>query len=394
MFTQEEKVKLRKIKDRSMAVVHSAIMENGALLASPPGERFPYVYPRDTALILRVLINLGEHEKAREVLQFLARVQSETGEWAQRYDRQGKPASYKPPQLDGVGLILYTLNKYAKASDDKEFLRETWQNIKLSVQYIIFHYIPDLKLVYSINGLHEWPPMEAGFDLWANVTSFAGIKAALEMAEILGKDEVREWEILKKDLWQGIINRLVRQDRFIKLTGSCKIIDPDVTEFAPYITESLPMDDLLMKNTADFIINKLWNKELGGIERCYIRYAMPARDNGGHGPYSQYTGWVGQYSTDSGDYSMVKKCTQWFMRYSRDGLIPEHVSTKERFDDWVKRAKKVGRFYRAGRDVAAKNVVESKEYQEKRLVLWVIPLVWGHAEFLNFYHKMEERRLL
>lgn len=164
--------------------------------------------------------------------------------------------------------------------------------------------------------------------------------------------------------------------------------------FAPYITETLSVGDRVMKNTADFVINRLWNEELGGIERCYIRYAMPARDNGGHGPYSQYMGWVGQYSTDLRDYSMVKKCAEWFMRYSRHRLIAEHVSTKERFDDWVKRAREAGRFYQTGRDVAAKNVVESKEYREKGLVLWVIPLVWGHAEFLNFYHKMEERGLL
>ncbi len=54
----------------------------------------------------------------------------------------------------------------------------------------------------------------------------------------------------------------------------------------------------------------------------------------------------------------------------------------------------MGRFCQAGRDLAAKNVVESKEYQEKGLVLWVVPLIWGHAEFLSFYQKMEERKLL
>lgn len=389
MFNEEERRQLNRIREKSLELLDSALLENGALLASPPGERFPYVYPRDTALILRVLVELDEYEKVKRSLRFLAGVQGETGEWCQRYDKEGKPASYKPPQLDGIGLILYVVNKYITKSRDKEFSHEIWENIKQAMQYIKFHYIPELKIIYSINGLHEWPPMEAGFDIWGNICSYAGIRAAQSLAELREEEEAKDWGCLARELWSGIEERLIKDNSLVKLVGTLEITDPDVTEFAPYVTEVLPADDPTMRNTAEFIMDNLWNDELGGIERCYIEYTVPARDNGGHGPYSQYTGWAGQYYADVGDQSRAKRCAEWFIRYNRDGLLPEHVSTKERFDDWVRRAKDVGRFYRAGRDLAAQNVIGSREYKEEGLVLWVIPLVWGHAEFLLFYHKME-----
>jgi GH15 family glucan-1,4-alpha-glucosidase len=392
MFNEEEKRGLRNIHDKSLEVIDTVTLDNGALLASPPGTRFPYVYPRDTALILRVLNELGESEKVKKTLEFLAGAQREAGEWTQRYDKEGNAASYKPPQLDGVGLILHAFGLYYEKSGDKGFLEQVWRNIHLGMSYIAFHYIPELKIIFSVNGLHEWPPMEAGFDIWGNVCCYAGIKASIGMAQALGKEGGGPWQEMADDLWQGITSRLTTDGRFVKLrSGHRDINDPDVTEMAPYVVGALRADDAVMRKTADFITQELWDDELGGVKRSYIKYAMPARDNGGHGPYSQYTGWMGQYWVDAGHREQAKAYAEWFLRYNRDGLLPEHVATKERFDSWVERAREAGRFAKAGRWTAAKNVMDSEEYQKQDLVLWVVPLTWGHAEFLLFYHKLEEK---
>ncbi|MGD2177707.1 MAG: hypothetical protein PVG71_07780 [Anaerolineae bacterium] len=392
MFNEEEKRALRKIRDRSLEMIDAVTLDNGALLASPPGTRFPYVYPRDAALILRVLNELGESEKVKTTLGFLAGAQSETGEWTQRYDKEGNAASYKPPQLDGVGLILHAFGQYYGKTKDEAFLERVWENINSGMQYIAFHYIPESKIIFSVNGLHEWPPMEAGFDIWGNVCCYAGMKAGIGIAQALGKEEAGPWQEMADNLWIGITSRLVSGGRFVKLrSGHRDIDDPDVTEMAPYVVGAITAGDPVMRKTADFITQELWDDELGGVKRCYVEYAMPARDNGGHGPYSQYTGWMGQYWVDAGNYERARACADWFLRYNRDGLLPEHVATKERFDSWVQRAKKAGRFAKAGRWTAARNVMDSEEYQEQGLVLWVVPLTWGHAEFLMFCHRMEEK---
>jgi GH15 family glucan-1,4-alpha-glucosidase len=390
-FTKSEKKELKKIYKTSLKIIDSMTLKNGAIMASPPGTRYPYVYPRDTALILRMLLEQGRTRDVKRTLTFLMKAQKETGEWAQRYNVDGSPASYRPPQVDCNGLVLYVMRRYFEETGDKGFLEKHWRSILLGIEFIKEHYIPEDGLIFSLNSIHEWPPMEAGFDIWANVTCYAGLRGGYKMAQALDKkDEAENIRNLARDLWIGISKKLIKEHRFIKVSGHIKITDPDVSEMAPYITRSIGIEDTIMKNTVRNILEVLWDKELGGVNRYVERYGEPGRNNGGYGPYSMYTGWVAQYYLDLGEYDKARECIKWFLKYNRDGLIPEHISTKERFNKWRKQAKEVGRYKEHGRREAAEKVMNTPEYKRKGLIYWVLPLTWGHAEYIKMYMKLKE----
>ncbi|MBN2015178.1 MAG: hypothetical protein JW778_08360 [Candidatus Altiarchaeota archaeon] len=391
MLTKAEKKGLKRIYKTSLEVIDSVTLKNGALMASPPGTRYPYMYPRDTALILLALLEEGRLNDVKRILSFLMTAQKETGEWAQRYDVSGNPASYRPPQVDCNGLVLYAMRKYYDSTEDKRFLEKHWRSITLGVEFIKEHYLPENRLLFSLNSIHEWPPMEAGFDIWTNVTCYAGLRGSYKMAQVLGKlDEAERMRNLARDLWIGISKKLIKDHRFIKVSGHSIITDPDVSEMAPYITRSIGVDDTIMRNTVDKIMKVLWDTELTGINRYVEKYGEPGRNNGGYGPYSMYTAWVAQYYLDVREYDKAKECIKWFLRYSKDGLIPEHVSTRERFDRWRRQAKEVGRYREHGRKEEAEKVMNTPEYKRKGLVYWVLPLTWGHAEYIRMYSKLEE----
>ncbi len=395
MFSESEKKTLEKMFSKSIEIINSVTMENGAILASPPGRRYPYVYPRDTMLILRVLLKFQETKKVRKTLEFILNLVGETGEWYQRYTKDGISASYRPSQVDCNGLVLYMVKKYYDATGDRKFLEKHWRQIYLGTRFLEEHYIKEEKLVFSMNSIHEWPPMEAGFEIWANVCAHAGFKAACEIAKLLDKTEdATVWCNIEKNLKKAIMTKMVKDGHFIKLTNMTKIYDADISELGAYILDILPADDRIMKNSAINIERHLYDKKLGGIHRHMEKYGRPGRNNGGYGPYSMYTGWMAQYHVDKGEPENAKKYFDWFIKHNRGGLIPEHIATKRNFLIWQKEAKEIGRYYKSGRKEESEKVMKSKDFRENSLAYWVMPLTWGHAEFMLAYYKLKKKGLI
>ena len=398
MFSEKQKRELRKLYKKSLEVLDEVSFGNGAIFASPKTQRYPYVYPRDASLIIRVLCEIGELEKAKKSLNFLMSVQREIGEWSQRYHKDGSIASYRPPQVDCNGLVLYTIRKYFETSNDITSIKRWWKNIKRGVSFINYQFIPETNLIFSLNGIHEWPPLEAGYDIWVNSACYAGVRAAYKIAKSLGEeDAASEYRLLAHNLNNGIAKYLVRDNRYIKLVHGRRIVkDADISEMGMYITGMTSPNDLIMKNTVRSIIKSLWNDKFWGINRYLKKYGEPGRNNGGYGPYSMYTAWVGQYLLDTKNNfrDKLKECVLWFVKYNREGLIPEHISDKEEFINWIEQAKRVGRYKKEGREKQAEEVMRSKEYLEKDIVYWVTPLTWAHAEFMLLYKKLKNKKLI
>ena len=395
MFDENEKKELENIYLKSLEVIDSVTMKNGAILASPKDRRYPYLYPRDCMLILRTMLEAGQYRKVKKTLKFVLGLVGETGEWHQRYTPDGKPASYRPSQVDCNGLVLYMIKKYYDHTKDIDFLKKHWNAIYLGTRFLEEHFIKEERLVYSMNSIHEWPPMEAGFEIWANSCACAGFKASREIAELLGEHEdKRKWMEIEEELKDAIMKKLVKDGHFIKLTNNKNIYDADISELGMYILELLPPNNRIIKNTAEYIEKELYDKKLGGIRRHMRKHGKPGRNNGGYGPYGMYTGWMAQYYLDEGDLKNAKKYFDWFMKYNKGGLIPEHVSTKEDFLIWQNEAKEVGRYYKSGRRKEAEKVMRSVDFKKNDVAYWVIPLTWAHAEYMLAYLKLKEKKLV
>lgn len=394
MFTAAEKNILKYIYNTSLRFIDEVSYPNGAILASLPTHRYSYAYPRDCALIIRALLELKKYNQVKKTISFFCKNQSELGEWAQRYTQKGNVASYRPSQLDSNGLILWSMWKYYEATKDTSFLRKYWKNVVKGMEFIEEHYIPEEKILFSANSIHEWPPIESGYEIWANCSCYVGIEAASKIANVLKKKEKDKWHELAKNIWEGISLHLVHDKKFRKLSNHIDINDADIACLAPYVLEIVPANDELVDNTAEHIREGLWQEDLGGVSRYLKKYGQPGRNNGGYGPYSMYTAWLAQYYVDTNQINRAREICIWFMEYNKEGYIPEHVATKKEFLEWAEGAKKAGRYDKSGRNEEAEKVMRSKEYKEKDLSYWVTPLTWTHAEFILLYHKLKERKLI
>jgi len=81
------------VYNKSIEVLKAVQLRNGGCLATPKGERYPYVYPRDHAVILLGFLSAGLLRRAKKALEFVFNCQLETGAFPQRIDKDGNDAS-------------------------------------------------------------------------------------------------------------------------------------------------------------------------------------------------------------------------------------------------------------------------------------------------------------
>ena len=57
--------KAEAIYKKSIEVIKKVQLKNGGCLATPKGERYPYVYPRDHAIIILGFLSAGDYKRAK-----------------------------------------------------------------------------------------------------------------------------------------------------------------------------------------------------------------------------------------------------------------------------------------------------------------------------------------
>ena len=87
------KGKAEKIYKKSIEILKKVQLRNGGCLATPKGERYPYVYPRDHAICILGYLSAGMVKEAKKGLTFVLKGQLDNGAFPQRYDTKGNDAS-------------------------------------------------------------------------------------------------------------------------------------------------------------------------------------------------------------------------------------------------------------------------------------------------------------
>ncbi len=272
--------------ENSVKVLKSLQLPNGGCLATAPGKRYPYVYPRDHSFCVLGFLSAGLHKRARKGLDFILASEMEGGAFPQRYDRNGRDASYKPVQLDSNGLILYSLSKYASKTGDREFLAKYKERVRKAVSYMKNNLEETHNLFYTPNSVHEFPPMERGLELWANAVCCAALRECSEHFRVPSwgrlSDRVRQG--MEKYLWNSRTKDFAKVIR-VKESSSVDI-DPDSCKIALSEFGVFPDTDERIRSMVRRNEKALWNRELGGICR-YPKYE--GRNNGGWGPWPHFT---------------------------------------------------------------------------------------------------------
>jgi GH15 family glucan-1,4-alpha-glucosidase len=385
-------------------------------MATPPGMRYPYVYPRDLAAIARAHDRLGgahdEGRVARELqaaAAFLLEAQGPNGHWGQRYDLHARDKSIYP-QEDNTAHAAAVLARHVRherrqgrvSSIESEVLHAIERGLEAARRGV---YRKGINLFYSTTSIHE-SAMEKGYTLWTNGAYRDAYRLAVEAFRAAGRIEHADaWERRLEALEANIGRHFVQDGVWIRaLTGDGRFDRrPDVTLLAPYYFGFEHLDEAAAERAANRIEHELWDPDIGLLQRYLPFREDPAVHlHAGNGPWLAYSAWLAQRHAAQGRTDAAWDILERIMRFaSPEGWLPEHVSTRERFYDFIEHEWETGLDYRKEFDpaillpnVGFSEILEEtnkmhKAYQRAAhdadragdgIIRFATPLAWTHAE--------------
>ncbi len=396
-------IKAHKLYENSIRMLKENQHEKGGFYASPPGTRYPFIYPRDHSMDILGCIAGDLMPQARKGLEFILNSQKPLGEFSQRYDVDGNDASYKDLQIDGNGLVLYALGKYFEATGgsffdemaDRDFVRKHWETVEKAVEFILMNKNEEVDLIHTINSIHEYPAYEHGFEIYANCACCAGMLAAVKMGKAIDKD-VSLWEEEAEKVRHAILTRMYspRRRSFIKCIRvkekssnpigydafASTVIDIDAVEYSPAAFELIDEGDVKNRSTVKRIHENLWDKEIGGLNRYPEHWG---RNNGGYGPWCHFTCQLANHYTAIDDQDRAEMYLGWVVDMAHNNMLPEHISTIERFEMWLEDYTNA-KILRDSKLTMIENVRKHPKWSDG-LAYVTIPLIWPHADYVRAY---------
>ncbi len=420
-----------KITEHLDVIERCSILTNGrrALLAGLPDARYPYVYPRDVWAAVRLLSEVALSDLLlsdraftllREVVAFIAYVQREDGHWGQRYEVSGEDKSIYRQEDNvahaGSALATYLLTANALGREVPNW-EDLLERVLRGAQYALKNYYrPEIHLFYSTTSVHE-SAMEKGYSLWVNFAYLQLLYLMAELDKVNGHKEAMESILRNRDSFRQNLFRIFDYDqRFVRRLTPDGAADfrPDITLLSPFyfrwgreeFSEGTRMIENYYPNTVQFLESSLWSPEFGLLQR-YLPFNedMSMHAHAGNGPWFQYTGILAQYYYFMGNRDRGDEILSIMDQYrSEDGYLPEHVSSCERFWEFIRTEWETGNDARKEFDpeillpnlpydlIVEELVNMKKSYDGIRgyctlqrggssFVRFSTPLMWSHAEY-------------
>ena len=394
-----------------------------ALLASLPGSRYPYVYPRDCASASRLLYKLGKSRiksgdlaftLLHEITRFIMACQREDGYWGQRYGINCEDKGiYK--QEDNVAHGVAILSRYLLAAADRNVnipdLSKIIKAIKKGAQYAVKNYYRnEIHLFYSTTSIHE-SAIEEGYSIWVNYAYLLMFKLLEMVAKKFNAEDKFKSVFKFKDGFEStarmVFNIAGRYARRLKPNGEIDL-RPDITLMSPFIFGTGVETDIFERteafnNSIDYIVQNLWDADLGMLQRYLPFIEDPdTHIHAGNGPWLQYTLMLAQYYFYSGEMQKGNEILNIVDKFkSREGYLCEHLTTPERFEEFKKFEWLTGTDF--SKEFAPKILVPgipydliveelnnmNKTYETinkkvlsgAKSLTFAIPLMWSHAEY-------------
>ncbi len=358
--------------------------KTGGLLAAPEIDeeftrcgRYAYCWGRDAAFITEAMDKSGLHEAVDKFYRWAASVQNEDGSWEQRYHMDGNLGPSWGLQVDETGTLVWGILGHYKNSGNRGFLSEMWEAASRAVNFLTDFIDEETGLPAPSFDLWE---ERLGEHFYSSAAVLAGIKAGIEISEILGKDidSIGKWKKTAENIEASIIEhfwkenekRFIRSIRvklnpwgcensenttFVKINPKGYKRDVTLEDWIVDISLlgiSVPFgildtEDFRIKSTVELVEKVLSNPGVGGIKRYeYDNYI-------GGNPWILTTLWAALYHSENGNSEKALEYLDWAARGCTDiGLLPEQV----------------------GKD-------DGKPQ-------WVIPLTWSHAMFVLVLFKL------
>ncbi len=412
----------------------------GALLATMPGSRYPYVYPRDSACASRFLYKVIRSKLRAsntafrllgEIARFIMRCQRADGHWGQRYGVLGDDKSIYI-QEDNVAHGVTILCRYLLAAFHRKVtvpqLGQMIEAITRGFEYSMAdYYRNEIHLYYSTTSIHE-SAIEEGYSIWVNFSYLLMLRLMESVGALYGVSDRFARAMELKAGFEGTINRIFtmsgRYVRRLKPNGEIDL-RPDITLMSPFFfgtgcDTDYFADSEAFANTIRFVEQTLWDPDLGMLQR-YLPFIEDPETHvhAGNGPWLQYTSMLAQYYYYGGNSEKGDVIMGLLDRYSsKEGYLCEHLTTPERFFEfkrleWLS-GNDFGKEFAPGilipgitYDLIVEELnhmknsydeIERKCAENRSLdvISFAMPLMWSHAEYamaLMFRTEGELKRL-
>lgn len=393
-----------------------------ALLATMPGSRYPYVYPRDSACASRMLFRVSASplrcgdiafRLLSGITRFIMACQREDGYWGQRYgvDAEDK-GIYK--QEDNVAHGVTIIARYLLAAAKREVMIQDLDiyldALEKGVRYALTNYYRrEIHLFYSTTSIHE-SAIEEGYTIWVNYACLLMLKLIDHVSTTYDcGNRFKEALGLRKSFESTLENVFSHSERYVRRLRPDGVVDlrPDITLLSPFFFSddgSLSGDPLLFKETINFIYDNLWDPDLGMLQRYLPFIEDPSTHiHAGNGPWIQYTAMLAQYYFSRGEKERGNEIMTIIEGYmTREGFLCEHLTTAERFYEFKKLEWLPGNDFDKEFDphilvpgISYDHIVEelnhmklSYEDVERQCrenpdgyITFATPLMWSHAEY-------------
>ena len=339
---------------RSILVVRAQTNHNGAITAANDSEnleynqdKYGYVWPRDAALVAEVMARAGYGDLVKPYFDFAEDAIEEEGYLLHKYNPDGSLGSSWHPWVDEKGerqlpiqedetaLTIWALKKYSDYTGDTKILVNKWDSLVKPAADFMMEQMDDEKML-----------PKPSWDLWEEqryVSSFtvasvyAGLKAAGEIADQIGKDEqgyLKTAESIKKE---GLNNlRSEDSNRYVRgLDENGKIDEVSSAQYFLYRFGLVEENDEYFENTMNAIIHDLSPKtEIGGVARYRKDTYHNVTDDFDKVPGNPWvisTLWTAQYMMERADtmdqLETAQQRMHWACNHSLEtGLLPEQVN--------------------------------------------------------------------
>ncbi len=426
----KEMDKLNDQLSEQMGIILKCTIENKKygklLLASPPTSRYPYVYPRDTNCAVQLMRRLAGstndydcREQAFEIMKSMAYFMkdciSPEGSWGQRYSLDGENKSiYK--QEDNVAHGIAIICNYLLTA---RFLKRPVENMDdffvcinkaLDYSYTVL-YEKELNLFYSTTSIHE-SAMEEGYTCWVNFSFLYAYSLANEVADKKDKKNIIRPEFLnfRHQFLYSVSELFIGDDRYIRRTApdGTRDMRPDFTLLSPFYFGFLHYKTQ-MENSVRYLEKQLWDPELGMIMRYLPFYKdFSTHVHAGNGPWLQYTAVLAQFHYWNGNISRGDELLGMIDSYKNEkGEIPEHLSTCQRFEEFMEREwnpgidfqkefykpillenvefdkilEEANNMHKSYYETGKSCIIRDDSRAEGGYIQFAAPLMWSHAEY-------------
>jgi GH15 family glucan-1,4-alpha-glucosidase len=394
--------------------------------ATFPKHRYPYIYPRDLASASRMLYRLADEKSyqkesltlLREISLFMLHCQRKDGHWGQRYDLEGVDRSIYVQEDNIAHAIIVLLHYVLKTMEVGEKigdLKKIRESVKRGLEYALnVYYRQEINLFFSTTSVQE-TPIERGYTIWVNFAFLRALHMALKFFTLTkDKKESRMIEKLLQRFENNVMESFSRgQYYFRRYTPEGEIdFKPDVTLFSPFYFGFEQARSNKMENTVEFFSRHLWDPELGGLQR-YLPFTedLSTHIHAGNGPWMNFTAILAQYYYKRGDIQRGDGILNIIDKYrNSEGYIPEHISTPQRFQEFMEREWNTGLDFHKEfseeillDDIPFDRIVEELNHMKQAYqraartmnkgltcVRFVTPLMWSHVEYiLALFSKMD-----